>query len=243
MPLVRIPMDSGAILYDPSRIDHPRPDDFDAPLLQGAGRIDGTAQGRGSVWFLSARGGSERWVLRHYRRGGLVAHVLRDSYLWRGATATRAFREIELLAVLEGLGLPAVRPVAARYVRSGLWYRADLLTVAVPGARTLAQLLGAGVARPLWLRIGATVRDFHEAGVGHADLNAHNVLIDAGENVWLVDFDRGERRAPGAWRAANLARLQRSLEKLTTGAAGEFGAREWSALLAGYEAPRSAPPR
>ena len=243
MPLVRIPTDSGAILYDPSRIDHPRAEDFDAALLERAGRIDGSARGRGSVWFLSARGGEGRWVLRHYRRGGFVARVIRDSYLWRGATATRAFRELKLLADLERLGLPAVRPVAARSVRCGFAYRADLLTVAVPDARTLAQLLAVGVPLELWTRIGATVREFHEAGIWHADLNAHNVLVDARESVSLVDFDRGERRAPGAWREANLARLRRSLEKLAPRAPSQFGAREWHALRAGYDAPRSAPPR
>ncbi len=242
MPLVRIPTESGAILYEPSRIDHPRAQDFDANLLASAGRIEGSARGRGSVWFVATPGGGT-WVLRHFRRGGLVARVLSDSYLWRGEHATRAFAELELLAALEVLGLPAVRPVAARYLRAGLGYRADLLTVAVAGARPLAALLAQGLEAALWARIGATIRAFHDAGVCHADLNAHNVLIDGASAVWLVDFDRGSRRAPGAWRAANLARLRRSLDKLTAGAPASFGAGQWAALLAGYEPPRSAPPR
>jgi 3-deoxy-D-manno-octulosonic acid kinase len=240
MALVRIPTESGAILYDPSRIDHPADVDFEPAALDAAGRIRGAAGGRGSAWYIEARGGAAYWVLRHFRRGGFVARLLTDWYAWSGAESTRSFRELRLLGEIEAFGLPAVRGIAARYVRSGLGYRADLLTVGLPGAQTLATLLPTTPALALWERIGATLRAFHDAGIFHADLNAHNVLIVDGRDVFLVDFDRGERRAPGAWREANLARLKRSIEKLSDRAAP---AREWAALLAGYAVPRSLPPR
>ena len=44
-----------------------------------AASLEETAGGRGAVAFL--RDGERRWVLRHYRRGGLVARVLDDTYL------------------------------------------------------------------------------------------------------------------------------------------------------------------
>lgn len=236
MQLRRIPTADGAILYDPSRIDHPTAVDFDAVALTRAGRVAGQARGRGSAWFVAARPpAAGQWVLRHYRRGGLVARLSADRYLWRGAAATRCFRELELLAALEALGLPAARPVATRYVRGGASYRADLLTVAIPASQSLAALLAQPLAPAAWYAIGACVRRFHDAGVCHADLNAHNVLLDAGGGVHLVDFDRGSIRAPGAWRAANLARLERSLAKLAGGEATQFGARERAELRAGYE--------
>jgi 3-deoxy-D-manno-octulosonic acid kinase len=133
--------------------------------------------------------------------------------------------------------------VAAHYRRSGASYRADLLTVAIPATRTLAATLPAGPGAGAWRRIGATLREFHDAGVRHADLNAHNVLLDDGGGVHLVDFDRGALVAPGAWREHNLARLQRSLVKLGALGASPSDAPAWRALRAGYDAPRSAPRR
>jgi 3-deoxy-D-manno-octulosonic acid kinase len=69
--------------------------------------------------------------------------------------------------------------------------------------------------------------------VCHADLNLHNLLLDAQSRVYLIDFDRGTRRAAGAWKAANLARLRRSLDKV----AGHSSviAPAWDAFLGGYE--------
>jgi 3-deoxy-D-manno-octulosonic acid kinase len=235
MALERIAAGTGAILYEPSRLDHPTPADFDPQALAAAGRITGTAMGRGSAWFVAPRGGTAT-VLRHYRRGGLVARLVADRYLWRGEEATRAFRELRLLAALEALGLPAARPVAARYQRAGLLYRADLITLAIPGARALADRLG-DPALP-WARIGATLRAFHDAGACHADLNARNVLLDAGDAVHLIDFDRGSLGAPGGWREQNLERLARSLVKI-----GGRLPEGWAALVEGYRVPRSAPRR
>ena len=102
-------------------------------------------------------------------------------------------------------------PVAARYTRQGIHYRADLITRRIEGATTLAELVAIGSCNAdVAARVGTTVAEFHAAGACHADLNAHNVLL-VGESVWLVDFDRGQRRTPArAWQLANLARLRRS---------------------------------
>jgi 3-deoxy-D-manno-octulosonic acid kinase len=243
MPLERIPTETGAILYEPSRIDHPLAADFEVEALVRAGRLERRGRGRGSVWFVRAARAPGSWVLRHYRRGGLVARVCGDRYWWRGEETTRPFRELRLLAEIESLDLPAVRPVAARYARGAFGYRADLLTVAVPQARTLAALLVTEPPLELWARVGATIRAFHDAGVYHADLNAHNVLVGGDGGVLLLDFDRGELRAPGRWTERNLARLARSLTKLSAAGHGRFPADTWAALRDGYAAPRRAPPR
>jgi 3-deoxy-D-manno-octulosonic acid kinase len=233
MRLERIPTGTGAILYDPSRADHPCPADFDPVALGAAGRITATAPGRGSAWFVAAPPAGVPLVLRHFRRGGFIARWIEDRYLWAGADATRGFRELALLARIEALGLPAARPVAARYERAGAWYRADLLTVAIEGAVPLAELLGGARGAVPWERVGATIRAFHLAGIRHADLNARNVLVAGDGAVHLIDFDRGREARPGAWCAANLARLARSLAKF--GGPGPESA-EWRALLAGYAA-------
>ena len=235
MPLRLSRTATGAILYDPSRIDHPAEADFDAASLERAGRLRATRGGRGSAWFVApARADAGEWVLRHCRRGGLVARWIHDAYLWLGEERVRSFAELRLLAHFEGLDLPAARPVAARYRRDGFAYRADLLTVAIRGARPLSALLGPDLPLPTWRAVGACIRRFHDVGAFHADLNAHNVLLDAAERVHLVDFDRGALRRDGAWKAANLARLERSLLKLSRESPGLYRAEQWTALLEGY---------
>ena len=147
---------------------------------------------------------------------------------------------------LQAQGLPAPQPLAARYLRSGPFYRADLLMRRIPAAETLAQRLARGTLDADSLAaVGATIARFHAAGVWHADLNAHNVLLNE-TGVHLIDFDRGRRRAAGAWAAKNLARLRRSLLKLGAAQAGEvaFEQRLWQPLQQAYAAATTklAPP-
>jgi 3-deoxy-D-manno-octulosonic acid kinase len=168
----------------------------------------------------------------------MVAALLGDHYLWTRADRTRSFREFRLLALLHDKGLPVPPPIAARYTRAGLRYRADLLTCRILDAQTLAERLAAGrLDAGLAGQVGALVARFHREGVWHADLNAHNVLI-APDGLYLLDFDRGRMRPPQRnWQQANLDRLRRSLLKL--GAAGDglpaFEAKLWAPLLERYE--------
>jgi 3-deoxy-D-manno-octulosonic acid kinase len=210
---------------------------FDPETHRACGTWLGSAQGRGAAHFI--RIGDQEAVLRHYRRGGLAARCSEDLYLWTGLERSRAWREWRLLAWLRARELPVPAPVAARVSRHGLGYRADLITLRIPAARPLAETLrDQQLAPELWARIGATVARLHQAGVWHADLNAHNVLLDADGAVHLIDFDRGAHRSPGAWQADNLARLQRSLNKLARleGEGFAFAEADWARLRAGYAA-------
>ena len=104
-------------------------------------------------------------------------------------------------------GLPVPKPVAARYQRSGLWYRCDLITQRIMDAHPLSAVLAQGARlQATWRAVGAAVARLHRAGVDHADLNAHNILLDAGGIVSVIDFDRGRLRTPGAWTSRNLRR-------------------------------------
>ncbi len=60
--------------------------------------------------------------------------------------------------------------------------------------------------------------------------------MPATRDVYLIDFDKGCVRHLGeAWKASNLARLQRSLLKFKSlNAAFHFSQDDWEALLAGY---------
>ena len=223
----------GGILYDTSRLRKPGAEVFDVEHWRRQGALQEMAGGRASIAIIGA--GAERWVLRHYRRGGFIARFSRDRYFWRGESRTRSFAEWRLLAELRRRGLPVPAPVAARYVRSALTYCADLITEHLPNTRTLADAItGAQLPRESWEAVGRTIAQFHRAGAHHADLNAHNILLDSGTSqVYLLDFDRGRIEARGAWEQDVLARLRRSLEKIKGQRSSVgFGEEQWNWLMA-----------
>ena len=62
-------------------------------------------------------------------------------------------------------------------------------------------------------------------------------ILEARGVPWLLDFDRGRIRPPGAWRERNLDRLLRSLRKIRLHVAEEdYPEPQWRWLLAGYAA-------
>lgn len=204
----------GAILFDAGLAVQPDASWFEMEYWRAQGKLHDQARGgRGSVVFVETP--ARACALRHYHRGGMVAPILGDRYLWTGRERTRGFAEFRLLAELRRRRLPVPAPVAARYRRRGVHYTADLLTRRIEGARTLAEIIAAGeLDSGLAMRVGELIARFHSQGVDHADLNAHNVLVGP-NGLWLVDFDRGRIRASqGGWRRGNLLRLRRSLLKL-----------------------------
>jgi 3-deoxy-D-manno-octulosonic acid kinase len=238
MDTARIQLPRGAILHDAALAFDPRIL-FDRDLLRDRGEVEDAEGGRGSISFI--RLGDRRLVLRRYLRGGLVARVSRDRYLWLGEERTRAFREFRLLARLHDLALPVPRPVAALYRRDPLTYRGELVTELLPGTEPLAARWLAGRDRPHdWQEAGRCIRRFHDAGVQHADLNANNVMLGATGGAWLLDFDRGRMREPGAWREKVLARLARSLQKIGTAAGrGDEWEGRFELLKAAHDATPS----
>jgi 3-deoxy-D-manno-octulosonic acid kinase len=225
----------GQVLFDDRRLDAVPDGLFDPQWWADRGRLLGPAgEGRGTVFFVA--GGSGEWALRHYQRGGFVGRVVNDRYLWAGPERTRSFREWRLLRDLLGAGLPVPAPVAARYQREGRRYTADLITERIAGAEPLsARLLAGPIAPSDWQRVGQCIRRFHDANVFHADLNAHNLLLDAEGRPWLLDFDRGRIRDDGGWRRSNLERFLRSLNKIRAADPRiAFGEPEWAHVMDGY---------
>lgn len=216
----------GGIVFDANSLPQATPAMLQPESWPGAVPLDGRG-GRGTPWLVQGDFGEA--VLRHYRRGGLIGRLVSDRYLYSGQARVRSLREFELLAQLWRQGLPVPRPLLAGWRREGVFYRADLMTLRVPRARTMAERLAESAPIP-WAKIGRAIAGFHLAGVFHADLNAHNVLVDAEDRVWLIDFDRGRLRVPAQdWQRANLRRLRRSLDKL-----GGVAADDWQALETAY---------
>ena len=213
------------------------PQYFKPDYWQQQQKLLGQSQGRNVTWFVGEK--SQPMVLRHYYRGGLIGKLINDCYIFSGIKNTRAYREFSLLLQLEQLELPACRVVAAQVTRSGLIYRADLLMKMVEGGQDLVALLSKGsLTEQQWQNIGHTIAQFHQARVYHADLNAHNILIDNDDKVWLIDFDRGEIKAQqGQWCQQNLDRLLRSFKKERNKLDNfYYRDQDWQTLLSAYQA-------
>lgn len=208
------PVEGGNIVYDAVQVDHMHEHVFALSYWRTRDALSEPLGGRGAAFRIRDR--DIDWVLRFYRRGGLPGKFIDDSYFYTGLERSRAWREWRLLADLHARGLPVPRPVAARVWRNGLTYRAAIITATVPGTPLAKLITGDRLADETWRAVGRCIRQFHDAGVWHADLNAHNILVtDSGENIFLIDFDRGRLRTPDkAWQEANLARLERSLRKI-----------------------------
>ncbi len=223
----------GAMLYDTSRAGNLGPEWFEPRFWKDKGAVTAAAGGRGAAYFIKID--DRNLVLRHYRRGGAMAALLGDRYRWHGEASTRPFTEWRLTYRLHRAGLPVPAPVGARYRQDGTSYSGDILTERLPTVGSLAECLRTGaLSVTTWIAIGRCIRRFHDLGVDHADLNAHNILLSE-EQIYLVDFDRCRLRRPGLWSDGNLVRLRRSLEKITWGLPAErFSESDWHGLLDGY---------
>ncbi len=228
-------IDGQHILYDAAAITNITPDWFEPAYWRERNALTGQAAGRGASYFFRAEGGD--YVLRHYRRGGMVAGLLRDRYLrWFSLSRTRAWREWDILSRLWRDGLPVPKPVAARVIYSGLFYRADIITAKLPAPATLVEILKTrALSTADWQAAGRLIRRFHEAGVYHADMNAHNIVY-AANRMYLLDFDRGCLRRPDSgWQQRTLRRLQRSLRKSAGQNPGfHFSDADWEIFSKAY---------
>lgn len=222
-------------IHDPARYPDFDPLWFDRHWWQRNGARSHGITGRAGVLMLDR--GDETWVYRHYHRGGLVARLVYDEYLWTGAERSRPVREWRVLEALAEQALPSPRPVAARAVRAGPIYRADILTVLLPDTVPLSSRLAeVWEDRDLWAAIGRMLARFHAAGCDHPDLTAHNILIDSAREPYLVDFDNARLKPAGAWRQAGVERLKRSLNKVALEIGAPFSEPAWQRLVAAYNA-------
>jgi 3-deoxy-D-manno-octulosonic acid kinase len=192
----------------------------------------------------SGRGGSIRIemdgraaILRRYHRGGAVGKLLSDQYLWMGKPLSRPWREWKILERARRAGLPVPEPIAASICRSGLWYRAVLITAFLQDTETLTQRLRRTELNPgSWHRIGLLIKRMHAAGIRHADLTSDNILIDSQDRFYLVDFDMARvMNRIDDWQWRPLYRFQRSIEKRDRNQKLHFDDDDWQALMDGYQ--------
>lgn len=176
---------------------------------------DPVAGGRGST----RRVETERGVLvvRRYRRGGWMRWL---GELYFGRTP-RPLREFDLLTRARRRGLPVPEAIAAVIERHFVVaYRGQLFMAEVPASSPILDFLAVRDGYPWAPLLARSLREIHDAGLDHPDLNLGNILVMAPgtrETIVFIDLDRASLRgAPlgGAARARALRRIRRSVAKL-----------------------------
>ena len=239
--------ESVQLVVDTSRLDEVLVAGLDNPeFVTASGAVERWIGG-GRVPHPVIRVGDEQWLLKSYRRGGLVSLWNQGFYFGR----RRFLRELEVCVAAVKAGIPTVVPIAL--VVKAYWFgavRAWLLTPFLSDARSLgerlADVMDAGDTDPAAVMrlqrafhvAGVCVRRMHGAGIDHPDLNLTNLLVtesdfgldadSSGEaSVVIVDWDRARRHARlGNAGFRNLLRLYRSglkLQRLSEFAASSRG--------------------
>jgi hypothetical protein len=176
--------------------------------------------GRAPVFAVNLPGGCGRVVVRHNMRGGWMAKVSKDLFVF----PTRGFRELLASLRLRASGVSTPEVVAyVSYPVKWVVRRSDVATREIPNGHDLSVALAKvtdHAHRVMVLdAIAKLLRSLTQAGAHHQDLNLKNVLLTAGEGPGLdahvLDVDRVRFSSPGSpiVAQANLDRLIRSLRK------------------------------
>jgi len=226
-------MKSHVMLFDSEHFPAPTPNIFTSQYWQSQNAITGQATGRGTTYFFQHH--KNEYVLRHYRRGGLIGKVLNDQYLYTGLEQSRPWQEFKLLQHMQTLNLNCPEPIAAMLTKSGWVYQADIISTKIPNAQDLHQiLLETSLTTDVWQKIGQTIAQFHHHQVYHHDLNIHNIMLDAEYGVWLIDFDKCGIKQGDNWKQSNMARLKRSFEKEQRLRNIHWQLADWQILVSAY---------
>jgi 3-deoxy-D-manno-octulosonic acid kinase len=163
----------------------------------------------------------EWMIVRRYLHGGLLGFLTRDLYLF----GSRSIQELVLSEEIRSSGIPSVETIGA--IHRFTWfpfYQPYLLSLEIPRALNLIQyiqeigpypsLSNLSRKRKVIRSVGILLRQFHDMGFYHGDLQLKNILITQ-EQPLLIDFDRSYRKPVLSLkgRVKNLLRLNRSAEK------------------------------
>lgn len=203
------------IIYNQSLIKNIGIDTFNPENINLAA-LPVSIGGRNSAWFIKANNLDA--VLRHYRRGGLIAKLIKDHYFWNGLEKTRSFHEFKILNKIYNLGLCVPQPIAAIVQRQGPIYKAAIIVAEIENSKTLGQIIleQENPDKVISQSVASAILKVHDHGFWHADLNAYNILIDQDKKAWIIDFDKALNTVTSPEkRKNNLLRLQRSILKIT----------------------------
>jgi 3-deoxy-D-manno-octulosonic acid kinase len=222
------------IIYDNDLISENIEDCFSATYWQQKNSVIGSAQGRGTTWFVQLP--TLQGALRHYRRGGLFGKLIADHYIFSSWEKTRSIQEFRLLVKLNQAGVNVPKPIAARVKKNAFCYQADLLSEKISDARDLVDILQErSLSKPEYQAIGRQIKKLHNAQVNHTDLNIHNILLDKTGKIWLIDFDKCYQQSGEHWKNTNLKRLLRSFYKESKKKSIKWTSKDWEVCMLAYK--------
>jgi len=128
-------------------------------------------------------------VIKHYRRGGLLAYLVRRTYL--GLGKRRCQVEFEQMDKVRRLGVLTPEPVAYAF-RGRLFYQAWLITREIEQHQSMADLSRSEPTRAASALVALChqVSVLIENNILHADFHPGNILVDDRDQVFLIDFDK-----------------------------------------------------
>ena len=198
---------------------------LDKEFLHKSGNNTQVKFGRGS--YLSVpitEDGTERFVIRDYRHGGLLGKLFGGVFL----NGDRPLNEICISEVASQRGVPSAEVIAIAKRRLwGIFYHAEYISKETTGAVDIIEFLKKFSAefiqtykKPVIFALVKLIRNMHDAGIYHADLHLKNILLEKDSNgeftAYIIDLDKSVvlNKLGIDQRIRNLLRLDRSLEKL-----------------------------
>jgi hypothetical protein len=177
-------------------------------------------KGRAIAYGIPLGTGCGNVVIRHAMRGGLLGRTGSDLFF----PPTRGLRELVNSLRLRLSGVPTPEVIAfVSYPAGKIFRRSDVVTREIPESHDLSVVLREmqdSEHRDSCLKASVKLlSQLARAGAHHPDLNARNVLVTwetDGARAHVLDVDRIRFHTPGDPMVANanLARLERSLQKL-----------------------------
>ncbi|MBI5359155.1 MAG: hypothetical protein HZA48_01070 [Planctomycetes bacterium] len=208
--------------------------------------LPSTGAGRHSHPIYTIPETGERLIIKQYRRGGLISHLNKKTFLDKN----RAFNEMKLSQYALEKSVPTAQIVAAGYkaIIPGI-YHLHIVSKMIENARPLPEFLcdlnanDLNSAKEAAQAVTEAILRLHNAGILHCDLNANNILIGSSSknklSAYIIDLDKSSvnNELPFNRRIKNLQRLDRSMKKLKD--AGKLNMRVempcFSELYAKYE--------
>ncbi|MBU1170754.1 MAG: phosphotransferase [Proteobacteria bacterium] len=128
-------------------------------------------------------------VIKHYKRGGLIRHLISDVYLRSGKARSR--QEYEMLETVRSLGVSSPEPLAWA-IRGSQFYKAYLITRKIENTRSLTDIC-TKIPEQSAEALKKTAEQINRLIVNrihHVDLHPGNVLVDGDGKVFIIDFDK-----------------------------------------------------
>lgn len=184
--------------------------------------LPSTGAGRHSHPIYTVPETGEKFIIKQYRRGGLISHFNKKTFLDKN----RALNEMKLSQYAIKKSVPTAQIVAAGYktIMPGI-YHLYIVSKVIENTRPLPEFLcdlnanGLNAVKETAQAVIEAVLRLHDAGILHCDLNANNILISSSKGkltAFIIDLDKSSinNELPFYKRIKNLQRLDRSMKKL-----------------------------